>query len=136
MENTRIPSGSSRRRPTGNLRLRLSRRHCTSLFVVQTMRVHNRSRAESRREATRESEEDWVAAAALAANSIMLAITLIYISKLAYIPLPGVSRLLAHHDGPPSSPFSSASLISFLLRKQIFNAFPYPAQGSLSIWIV
>ena len=78
IEKTRIPRGSSRRRPTGNLRCRLFSRHSTSLVVVHTIRVHRRSRAESRREAIRDSEEDWVVAIALAARSKMLAMIFIY----------------------------------------------------------
>ena len=45
--------------------------------MVQIMRVHRRSRAESTREAMREREEEVNAAAILAARRRMLAITLI-----------------------------------------------------------
>ena len=77
MEKTRIPRGSSRRRPTGNLCCSRRIFHCTSLFVVQIIKVHSRSRAESTSEAMREREEDAKAAVILAMRRIMLAITLI-----------------------------------------------------------
>jgi hypothetical protein len=43
---------------TGNLRFRLFNRHFTSRLVVQTIRVHNRSNAESTREAINERDEE------------------------------------------------------------------------------
>lgn len=55
---TRIPRGSRRRRPTGNLCWSLRIFQATSLFVVQMISVQRRSRAESAREAMREREED------------------------------------------------------------------------------
>lgn len=77
IENTRMPRGSRRRLPTGNfLRKRLIL-HPTSLFVVQTMTVHRRSRAESTNEAINEREEENIAATPLAASKRILAITLI-----------------------------------------------------------
>jgi hypothetical protein len=58
MENTRIPIGSSRRRPTGNRLLKRLMRHCTNLLVVHTINVHSRSNAESTREAINDSEDE------------------------------------------------------------------------------
>jgi hypothetical protein len=58
IENTRIPKGSSRRRPTGNRARNVERRHCTSLAVDHMIRVQRRSNAESTKEATRESEDE------------------------------------------------------------------------------
>jgi hypothetical protein len=78
MENTKIPRGSRRLRPTGNFFLSLSRRQPTSLLVVQMMTVHRRSSAESTRDATRESELDQMAAMPFAASRRMLTATLIY----------------------------------------------------------
>ena len=77
MEKTRIPRGSSRRRPTGNLCRSRRMFHWTSLFVVQMMRVQSRSRAESTSEAMREREEDAKAAMTLAMRRMTLAMTLI-----------------------------------------------------------
>ena len=77
MEKTRIPRGSRRRRPTGNLCCSRRIFHWTSLFVVQMISVHSRSRAESTREAMSESEEDAKAATILATRRRMFAITLI-----------------------------------------------------------
>ena len=77
MEKTRIPRGSSRRRPTGNLRRKRRIFHWTSLFVVQMINVQSRSRAESTREAMSEREEDVKAAMILATRRRMLAMTLI-----------------------------------------------------------
>lgn len=78
MEKTRIPRGSSRRRPTGNLCCSRRIFHWTSLFVVQMIRVHSRSRAESAREAMSEREEEAKAATILATRRMMFAITLIW----------------------------------------------------------
>lgn len=77
IENTRIPSGSRRLRPTGNLCCNLVILHCTSLLVVQIMIVHRRSRAESTREAMSESDDELKAAMTLAMRRAMLASTLI-----------------------------------------------------------
>lgn len=77
IEKTRMPNGSSRRRPTGNLRRRRLIFHWTSLLVVHTMTVQSRSRAESTREAIREREEDPIAAITLAARRTTLATTFI-----------------------------------------------------------
>ena len=77
IEKTRIPRGSRRRRPTGNLCCSRRIFHWTSLFVVQMISVHSRSRAESTREAMSESEDDVKAATILAMRRRMLAITLI-----------------------------------------------------------
>ena len=77
MEKTRIPRGSSRRRPTGNLCCSRRILHWTSLFVVQMMRVQSRSRAESTSEAMSEREEDAKAAMTLAMRRMILAMTLI-----------------------------------------------------------
>ena len=77
MEKTRIPRGSSRRRPTGNLCCSRRILHWTSLFVVQMMRVQSRSRAESTSEAMSEREEDAKAAMTLAMRRVTLAKTLI-----------------------------------------------------------
>ncbi len=55
---TRIPSGSSRRRPTGNLCCRRVRFQATSLLVVQIIMVQRRSRAESTKLAIKLREED------------------------------------------------------------------------------
>lgn len=78
MEKTRIPSGSSLRRPTGNLCRSFRILHCTSLLVVQMINVHKRSKAESTKEAIKESDEEPNAATILAIRSITLATTLIY----------------------------------------------------------
>lgn len=77
MEKTRMPRGSSRRRPTGNLCCSRRIFHWTSLLVVQMIRVHSRSRAESTREAMREREVDAKAAMILAMRRMTFAITLI-----------------------------------------------------------
>ena len=77
MEKTRIPRGSRRRRPTGNLCRSRRIFHWTSLFVVQMMRVQSRSRAESTSEAMSEREEDAKAAMTLAMRRMTLAMTLI-----------------------------------------------------------
>ena len=79
MENTRIPSGSSRLRPTGNLCCNFRVLHWTSLFVVQMINVHKRSRAESTKDAISERDEELNAAMILATKSIMLAITFIWL---------------------------------------------------------
>jgi len=78
IEKTRIPSGSRRLLPTGNLCCNLRILHCTSLLVVQIINVHRRSRAESTREAISESDDELKAAMTLATRRTMLAITLIY----------------------------------------------------------
>lgn len=72
-----MPNGSNRRRPTGNFALRLDNFHCTNLFVVQIINVQRRSRAESTREATSESEDEKKTAPILARSKRMFAITLI-----------------------------------------------------------
>ena len=77
MLKTRMPKGSRRRRPTGNLCCRRLIFQATSLLVVKIMRVQRRSRAESTRDAIRDSEVDENAARHFAARSRMLAITLI-----------------------------------------------------------
>ena len=77
MEKTRIPRGSSRLRPTGNLCCSRRIFHWTSLVVVQMIKVHSRSRAESTREAMSEREEDAKAAMILAMRRMIFAITLI-----------------------------------------------------------
>ena len=77
MENTRIPRGSSRFRPTGNLCCSLRILHWTSLLVVHIMTVQRRSSAESTREAMSDSDEDAKAATILATRSRMFAMTLI-----------------------------------------------------------
>ena len=77
IEKTRIPRGSSRRRPTGNLCCSRRIFHWTSLFVVQMIRVQSRSRAESTSEAMSEREEDAKAAMTLAMRRMTLAMTLI-----------------------------------------------------------
>ena len=77
IEKTRIPRGSNRRRPTGNLCCSRLIFHWTSLLVVQMIKVHSRSRAESTREAMSEREEDPKAAMILAMRSKTFAITLI-----------------------------------------------------------
>ena len=78
MEKTTMPSGSSLRRPTGNLCCSLRILHCTSLCVVQMINVQSRSSAESTSEAMSESDEELKAAMILATRSRMLAMTLIY----------------------------------------------------------
>ena len=77
MEKTRIPRGSRRRRPTGNLCRSRRILHWTSLLVVQMIRVQSRSRAESTSEAMSEREEDAKAAMTLAIRRMTLAMTLI-----------------------------------------------------------
>lgn len=77
MEKTNIPRGSSRFRPTGNLCRNLRILHWTSLFVVQTINVHRRSRAESTSDAIRDSDEELKAAMPLATRRRTLAMTLI-----------------------------------------------------------
>ena len=77
MLKTRIPRGSRRRRPTGNLCCRRFIFQATSLLVVKIMRVQRRSRAESTREAIKEREVEEKAARHFAARRRMLAITLI-----------------------------------------------------------
>jgi len=78
MEKTRIPRGSSLRRPTGNLCWSRLIFHWTSLLVVHIIRVHRRSSAESTSDAIRESEEDVKAAMILAISRRMFAIMLIW----------------------------------------------------------
>ena len=77
IEKTRMPKGSSRRRPTGNLCCNFVIFHCTNLFVTQMITVHNRSRAESASEAMRDKDEDVHAAAIFAMRRRILARTLI-----------------------------------------------------------
>lgn len=77
MEKTRIPMGSRRLRPMGNFFLRVWRRQPTSLLVVQMMIVQSKSRAESTRDAIKDSEFDQMAATPLAASKKMLTRTLI-----------------------------------------------------------
>ena len=84
MEKTRMPRGSRRLRPTGNFFLSLSRRQPTSLLVTQMMTVQRRSRAESTRDAMRESELDQIAATPFAANRSILTQTLIYHSSVGF----------------------------------------------------
>lgn len=55
-ENTRIPMGSSLRRPTGNLFCKAASRHETILFVDHTIKVHKRSNAESASDAIKLSD--------------------------------------------------------------------------------
>lgn len=76
MEKTRIPSGSSLFLPTGKRVRRESRRQLTSLFVVQTITVQRRSRAESVSDAISERDEEKNTATTLAARRAMLANTL------------------------------------------------------------
>jgi len=82
IEKTRMPSGSRRRRPTGNLCCNLRILHCTSLLVVQMIEVHRRSRAESTRDAMSESDDELKAAMTLAMRRTTLAITLIYCTSV------------------------------------------------------
>ena len=132
IENTRIPRGSSRRRPTGNLRRRLFSRHCTNLFVDHTIRVHRRSRAESSREAMRDSEEDWVVAIALAANSNTLAMMLIcMLIKFSSCPKPG--NQLSYIDGPSGSAFRSMTFVALVLWQKLINSFSNSIQSSFSV---
>jgi hypothetical protein len=77
MEKIKMPKGSSLLLPTGNLALKLDKRHCTSLLVDHMMSVQRRSRAESTMEAIREREEEKHTAAILAARRRMFATTLI-----------------------------------------------------------
>lgn len=79
MEKTRMPMGSKRLRPIGNLFFRAFRRQPTSLFVVQMMIVQSKSRAESTRDAIKDSEFDQMAATPLAASRRMLTRTLIWV---------------------------------------------------------
>ena len=69
--------GSSLLRPIGNRFLSGLIFHWTSLFVVQIMIVHRRSRAESTKLAISDNEEEKKAAIILAANRHTLAKTLI-----------------------------------------------------------
>lgn len=73
-----MPSGSSLRRPTGNLCRNFLILHCTSLFVVQIISVHSRSSAESTNEAIKERDEEPAAATTLAMRRMTLAATLIW----------------------------------------------------------
>ena len=77
IEKTRMPRGSRRRRPTGNLCWRRRIFQATNLLVVHIIKVQSKSRAESTREATREREEEKKAAHILAMRRRMLARTLI-----------------------------------------------------------
>ena len=88
---------------TGNFRRRLPRRHETRRFVVHTIKVQSRSSPESTREAMRESEEEYIAAIALAARRITFAITLIYLEVNQH---PSDSRKSTHIYGPSCFPFS------------------------------
>lgn len=72
-----MPMGSSRRRPTGNLCARRERFHATRELVVYIIMVQRRSRAESTREARRESEVEKKAAVIFAIRRRILARTLI-----------------------------------------------------------
>lgn len=56
IENTRIPRGSRRRRPTGNLKLRDFIFRLARRLVVQIIIVHKKSKAESVREAIKDRE--------------------------------------------------------------------------------
>ena len=86
MLKTRMPNGSSRRRPTGNFFCRELRRHCTMRLVLQTMRVQRRSRAESTVEARREREPEEVTAMILPMRRRMLAKTLMLMAHFARLP--------------------------------------------------
>lgn len=78
IEKTSMPNGSSLRRPTGNLCCKPCIFHWTSLFVVQMIIVHNRSKAESTREAISDSDEEENAATIFAIRRKTLAMTLVY----------------------------------------------------------
>ena len=78
IENTRVPRGSNRLRPTGNLARRAVSRHLTRAFVPQMISVHNKSSAESIIEAMRDNEDDDITAAIFAASNNIFAITLIW----------------------------------------------------------
>ena len=108
MENTRIPRGSRRRRPTGNFRTRNERRQFTRRLVVQSMPVQRRSRAESRREAIRDREFDWDDATALAARRRMFAATLTLMAQRAFFA--PCFRVSCSSSGSSRSMFSPASL--------------------------
>lgn len=77
MEKTRIPSGSRRRRPTGNLAFKRFNFHATNLFVVQTISVQSKSNAESTNDAINDSEDEKYAAMHFAASSKTFATTLV-----------------------------------------------------------
>lgn len=80
IEKTRIPKGSRRLRPTGNRFCSRSSLQPTILFVVQTITVQRRSKAESNRLAIREREPVVDAAKIFPARRRMLAITLTLIA--------------------------------------------------------
>jgi hypothetical protein len=90
IEKTKIPSGSSRRLPTGNRERSFPNFHWTSLFVVQIIKVQRRSSAESTREAIKERLIEKKTAHILAISSRTFARTLIY------LPL----EMSMSYDGP------------------------------------
>jgi hypothetical protein len=77
IENTRIPRGSNRLRPTGKCARRLVSLHFTNLLVVQTIKVQRRSNAESSREAISEREDEKKTAAIFEAKRKTFAMILI-----------------------------------------------------------
>ncbi|KAI8409261.1 hypothetical protein FOFC_09096 [Fusarium oxysporum] len=85
IENTRIPSGSKRLRPTGKRRCIACNRHKTSLLVDHTISVHSKSSAESTSDATSDSDPVVNTANAFPAKRRILAITLILIAKFAFL---------------------------------------------------
>ena len=119
MEKTRIPSGSSLRRPTGNLRWSRPIFHWTSLLVVHIISVHRRSRAESTREAISEREDDVKAAMTLAISSRMFAITLIW-TMLVLMAQDGLKASESGGtdiDGPLCPLFTRPPLLSLVFWK-------------------
>ena len=139
MEKTRIPRGSSRRRPTGNLCCKRRIFHWTSLFVVQMIKVQSRSRAESTREAMSEREEDVTAAMILATRRRMLAMTLIYRESVESFTKESAAR--PYIDSPLSPPLPSLSSLPLILGQQRINValgrFQHPAnlRNTISIGI-
>lgn len=75
MENTRIPRGSSRRRPTGNAEFMEPNFCLARRLVTQIIMVHKKSKIESVRDAINESERVDVTAITFAIRSKMLADT-------------------------------------------------------------
>lgn len=116
IEKTRIPSGSRRLRPTGNLCCNFRILHCTSLLVVQIINVHRRSRAESTREAMSDNDDELKAAMTFATRRAMLAITLTYLYVSVATKSAG-AEWYSNIDGPLRSPLSLPSALALILRE-------------------
>lgn len=112
MEKTRMPMGSSRRRPIGNFFRKPSTRQLTSLLVVQMMTVQSRSRAESTRDAIKDRELDQMAATPLAARRRMFTTTLI----CTLLVWEGMFGLRTYIDRPPRVLSGLCSPVALLFR--------------------